>query len=141
MLFKPSPLDSCHWSTLTFTKPEPSQALYALLYYTEIRNRALNCIPGTTLYYTISNEWYLQGSFFIDCSWFWSLGILWKIGFFVCLYSVGKLLVVSSEWGFLIRPKNNIGPKNIFKSFFFSLLVETVDYGWLRVKGDEQLIK
>ena len=68
---------------------------------------------------TISNEWYLQGSFFIDSGWFWSLGILWKMGFFVCLYSVGKLFVVSSEWGFLIRPKNNIGPKNIFKSFFF----------------------
>ena len=66
---------------------------------------------------------------------FWEKRVL-----FVCLYSVGKVFVVSSEWGFLIRRKNKVGPKNIFKLYiFFSLLVEAVDYGWLRVKGDEEV--
>ena len=140
LLFKPSPLNSCHLSTLTLTKPEPSQALYTTQRSeTELCIAFLGPLCGGSSCVMISNEWYLQGSFFIDSGWFWSLGILRKKGF-VCLYSVGKVFVVSSEWGFLIRRKNKIGPKNIFKLyFFFSLLVEAVDYGWLRVKGDEEV--
>ena len=49
------------------------------------------------------------------------------------------MLSVLSE-DFELDEKQN-GTKNIYKLFFFALLVEAGDYERLRVKGDEQLMK